>query len=216
MHSIIETLKPVIKGLGLSLGPDCEVVLHDVSDPSGPVIAAIENGHISGRSIGTADSGYALQMLQRAQQERGRHYMTNYLTRTPDGRPIRSTTLYIRDAEGNIVAYLCLNYDMTRAEIVKQLAHSLTATEEAAASEETPMLGVDAVERGLRSLRDRVGKPLHLCTKVENLELIGQLDEEGFFLIKGAVEQYAQEAGKTKYTIYLYLREVRRNKARGL
>jgi predicted transcriptional regulator YheO len=35
------------------------------------------------------------------------------------------------------------------------------------------------------------------------------LDDEGFFMLKGAVEALAEETGNTKYTIYSYLREVR-------
>ncbi len=214
LHPILETLKPLVKGLSLALGPDCEVVLHDISN-SEHTIVAIENGHISGRAVGAPASEYALEMLHHAKEsEADRPYICNFLTRTADGKPIRSSTLYLRDQDGNIVGYLCINYDMTRAEIAKQLAKSLTAIDDEEAPETPSSLGADILEHNLQLIRNHARKPLHLCSKAENLELIRALDDEGFFLLKGAVESYAKEAGKTKYTIYLYLREVR--KAKGL
>lgn len=217
LHPILETLKPLIKGLALALGPDCEVVLHDIADPDHSIVA-IENGHISGRALGGPVTEYSLEMLHHAKESEADHpYICNFLTRTADGKPIRSSTLYLRDHSGNIVGYLCINYDMTRAEIAKQLAKSLTAIGEEdgdEAPESILPMGSDILEQNLQLIRNHARKPLHLCSKAENLELIRTLDEEGFFLLKGAVESYAKEAGKTKYTIYLYLREVR--KARGM
>lgn len=217
LHPLLQALMPLIKGLSLTLGPDYEVVLHDLSSPDRSIVA-IENGHISGRAIGEPLAEYALEMLQRAKAESNRNYVCNFLSRTSDGKPIRSSTFYLRDTNGKIVGYLCLNYDMTRAEIVKQLAKSLTCIAEPAGG--APAAGVslrsDMLEENLKHIRNHARKPLHLCTKAENLELIRVLDDEGFFMLKGAVESYAREAGKTKYTIYLYLRSVRREKERRL
>lgn len=210
LHPLLQALLPLIKGLSEMLGPDYEVVLHDLSD-HGSSIVAIENGHISGRAIGAPLAEYAVEMLERARAEKDRNYVCNFLSRTSDGKPIRSSTFYLRDESGKIVGYLCINYDMTRAEIVKQLAKSLTRI--AGGAQGIPTGGVplcaDMLEENLRHIRNRARKPLHLCTKAENLELIRTLDDEGFFMLKGAVESYAKEAGKTKYTIYSYLRSVR-------
>lgn len=214
INPILETLMPLIKGFSLALGPDYEVVLHDLKDPEHSILA-IENGHISGRAVGAPLSEYARQMLRHAEESQSgenRHFVCNFLTRTADGKPIRSSTLYLRDHEDKIIGYLCINYDMTRAEIVKQLALSLTNIESQAPADGFPALCAGMLEDNLQTIRNHARKPLHMCSKAENMELIRQLDEEGFFLLKGAVETYAKEAGKTKYTIYLYLREVRRAK----
>ncbi|HPE37244.1 MAG TPA: PAS domain-containing protein, partial [Spirochaetales bacterium] len=48
MHPLLKAFLPLVKGLSIALGPDCEVVLHDVSDPAHSIVA-IENGSISGR-----------------------------------------------------------------------------------------------------------------------------------------------------------------------
>jgi predicted transcriptional regulator YheO len=45
----------------------------------------------------------------------------------------------------------------------------------------------------------------------EKTSLIGQLEENSTFLLKGAVEQVARMMGVTKFTVYNYLKKVRNN-----
>ena len=52
----------VVKGLGTILGRDCEVLLHDVSHPESSIIAC-ENGHVSGRAVGSPMTDFGLIML---------------------------------------------------------------------------------------------------------------------------------------------------------
>ncbi|EFC92464.1 MULTISPECIES: helix-turn-helix transcriptional regulator [Dethiosulfovibrio] len=213
LHPILRSMLPMVKGLALALGPDYEVVLHDVSDPDHSVVA-IENGHVTGRSVGSPLRDFALYVLKSA-EEQDRDYVVNYLTRSKDGKRIRSNTFYLKDDTGEIVGYMCVNYDMTKAEMVKGMVDFLVAVDPSAAYSEFDVDGPqgkfeDLLERNLRVLRGKVGKPLHLCSKQECLEAVKDLDEGGFFLLKGAVETLAQETGKTKYTIYSYIREVRK------
>ena len=52
MTDLLYSYKTTVKFLGSVLGPDYEVVLQDLSNINHSVIA-IENGHISGRTIGS-------------------------------------------------------------------------------------------------------------------------------------------------------------------
>ena len=51
----LESLKQIAAGIAAQFGDKCEVVIHDVSS-SHPehTIVHIENGHVSGRKVGTA------------------------------------------------------------------------------------------------------------------------------------------------------------------
>ena len=51
----LETLKQIAHGVAVQFGDKCEVVIHDVT-PGRPdhTIVYIENGHVSGRKVGTA------------------------------------------------------------------------------------------------------------------------------------------------------------------
>ena len=212
-HPILNALKPVIKGLALALGTDYEIVLHDINDPENSIIA-IENSQVTGRKTGDPLTDYAMYLLKNSDQKK-EDYVANFLTRTSNGKRIRSSTLYLRDEKGKLIGYLCINYDMSRAEIIKNMVDQLVSvtgggsTAEIPREEEMPATLEGLMERNLKLIRKLVGKPLHMSNKQEKLQAIKVLDDEGFFLLKGAVEALAEETGNTKYTIYSYLREVR-------
>jgi predicted transcriptional regulator YheO len=58
----------------------------------------------------------------------------------------------------------------------------------------------------------RGGRPLRYTTKQEKLEIIQSLEEKGFFRLKRAVDTLCKELGKSRFTIYGYLREIRKSK----
>ena len=107
---------------------------------------------------------------------------------------------------------------MTKAEILQGMVEQLitigdTTSYSEFGREEEPgensSRSEEILERNLRMIRKYVGKPLHLSKKQEKLQAMRHLEEEGFFLLKGAVEAFAQETGNSVFTIYRYLREIR-------
>ncbi len=211
MHPLISALAPLVKGLSMALGPDCEIVLHDVSDP-GHSVVAIENGSLSGRRVGDPLTDYGLFSLKTASRADVDYY-SNFLARTKDGRRMRCNTLFLRDEQRRIVGFLCMNCDMTRAEVAKGLLDHLTTIASPLYSEHFQegegLSGEDILQRNLRLIRELLGKPFHLLSRVERLGAVKSLEENGFFLLKGAVEAFAQESGISVYTVYRYLREIR-------
>ena len=52
---LLDMLGQIAKGIAAQFGPNCEVVVHEISDKSAySSIVAIENGHVSGRKSETA------------------------------------------------------------------------------------------------------------------------------------------------------------------
>ena len=45
----LEELRHIARGIAAQFGPNCEVVVHDLSQHPDHTIVAIENGHVSGR-----------------------------------------------------------------------------------------------------------------------------------------------------------------------
>ena len=62
MTDLLYSYTTTVKFLGSVLGPDYEVVLQDLSNINHSVIA-IENGHISGRTIGSPLTSDLFKML---------------------------------------------------------------------------------------------------------------------------------------------------------
>ena len=110
--SMLQFYLNLAKGIAQQFGPNCEVVVHDLQ--SGDIetsIVAIENGHVTGRSVGDGPSHVVLEAL-RGDRTKLRDHLA-YLTRTQDGKILKSSTIYIRDEQDNAIGIFAINYDIT-------------------------------------------------------------------------------------------------------
>lgn len=216
-HPLLAPLKCVVSLLGETFGPDYEIVLHDVSGPE-HFIVAIANGALTGRSVDSPLTSFGRQILESERYE-GTDYIADYPAIAPDGRPMRAGVSIIRDEERRIVGFLCINYDLTRALILKDMVDFLTAVKpigQGGAEPESIVRGNDDRVRASidEALRRRGGIPLRMATKQERLELLESLDREGFFDIRGALDALCAEMGKSRFTIYGDLRALRDRRGR--
>ena len=63
--AVLNFLRHLAKGLADQFGPNCEVVIHDLSDNyKENSIVAIENGHVSNRKVGDGPSLAVLDALR--------------------------------------------------------------------------------------------------------------------------------------------------------
>jgi predicted transcriptional regulator YheO len=212
-HPVLEPLIPVVRLLGAMLGGDCEIVLHDVSGKE-PCIVAIENGNLSGRDLDAplTDLG---RFLITSPEAASVEYLANYPSEGPGGRAMRSGVAMIRDGS-RLVGLLCLNFDMTKGFLLKDLGTFLTAvsplTFSAFQSEHFHGLKGDPAFDLLEKARQDFGKPLRYLDRDERVACIRKLEEQGFFKLKGAVSMLTKETGKSRYTLYADIRAVRAGK----
>ena len=105
-------LKQIAAALAAQFGPSCEVVIHDLTaqDPERSIIH-IENGQVSGRQVGDGPSSVVMAQLLGGDPDPPDHLA--YLTRTPGGKILKSSTLYLRDDTGRVDAILSINYDIS-------------------------------------------------------------------------------------------------------
>ena len=86
------------KGIARHFGSNCEVVVHDLYPENAEhSIVAIENGHVTGRRLGDGPSHVVWEALKgdpRKLEDR-----LAYLTRTEDGKILKSSTIFIRDED---------------------------------------------------------------------------------------------------------------------
>ncbi|MGF6882778.1 selenocysteine lyase/cysteine desulfurase/predicted transcriptional regulator YheO [Nocardia sp. GAS34] len=189
---VLTALVPAVPGLAAMLGPGNEVLLHDLTRLPDSIIAIA--GDLTGRSIGGPMTDLLLSLIRRGTTQD----LTNYRTHSPDGRPIRSSTLFLHDPDGSAIGCLCVN--------------SLDTAASADGNGEPEIFPAD-IDSLQRFLVDRavgkVGIPVDLMKKRHKAAVVRELDEAGFFLIKDAVDDLAGRLDVTRYTIYNYLNEVR-------
>ena len=205
----IEFYQRLAHALALQFGPHCEVVVHDLeSEDLDHSIVAIENGHVSGRTLGDGPSHVVLEALSETAGEL--HDRPPYLTSTADGKLLKSSTVFIRDDEGRPCGILAINFDITLMKAFAGVLDGLIGTDGAKATPEpiTKNIG-DLLDDLFRECEQVVGKPAAFMTKEERVRAIGYLDERGAFLISKSSQKACEFFGISKYSFYTYLDEAK-------
>jgi predicted transcriptional regulator YheO len=221
--SWIQRYMKLTEFLGSVLGPDYEVVLHDLSDANKSIIA-IANGHVSGRTIGAPLTSVALQSIINHSYET-QDYRLNYVG-VAGSKLLRSSTFFVKDEEGRLVGMLCINFDDSRyrelSDRILKLRHpdifvetNFAYNEEAAAVQATPPPAEvsESFPNSLTELTDHLldeelrareagGERL---SHRDKLALVEILNAKGIFMMKGAVKYVADKLGCSQTTIYRYL-----------
>lgn len=212
-HELLATLEPIMKAIAGAVGPHCEVVLHDLSQRDMErTIVAIENGHVTGRKVGGPSTNLGLELLRREDED---HEEYGYKGRTGDGRELRSSSTYFRDADGRVIAALCINVDLTPLQVARSaldaaLRPSVKDAAEAPVQEEIFASDISEV---LDNLIDgaiaHTGKTAAVMDRDDRLAVLRFLDERGAFFVKRAVDRVARRLNISRVTAYNYLEQIR-------
>ena len=211
--SMIQFLLRLTKALAAQFGPNCEVVIHDLqsNDPDSSIVA-IENGHVSGRKVGDGPSHVVLEALNSGGIPEDR---LSYLTKTADGKTLKSTTVYIRDEGHEPIGIFSINYDITLMLAMEDVLRQFTAPalQQAEHAPEPIAQNVsDLLDELIEQSVKRVGKPAALMTKEEKVKAIGFLNDTGAFLITKSGARVCKYFGISKYTLYSYMEEAKGGK----
>ena len=102
-NDILRHYIPLVKFLGNTLGPDYEIVLHDLTLKQ-PAIIAIANKHISGRDMDAPLTNMAMQTIAEKSYTT-QDWKLNYRGQSANGKILRCSTLYIKDGQGRIAVH---------------------------------------------------------------------------------------------------------------
>ncbi len=209
-HPLLEKFIPIAKGIAETFGSNCEVVLHDFEDMQNSIVT-IENGHVTGRSIDSPMPEFSLNKIRQGKHE---HDIINYTGKSVVGRELKSSTMFIKDDEGKVLGCLCINFDMTELISATNVLQDILRTDRDEIKEKREAISKvgDVLSDLVRHSLDKVGRPVIYLTKDEKVEIVRELDENGAFLIKGAIDYVANELQVSRYTIYNYLDEIRIDK----
>ncbi|KOX31123.1 aminotransferase class V [Saccharothrix sp. NRRL B-16348] len=200
---VLTALVPTVNSLAAALGPGTEVVLHDLGALPNSIIAIA--GDLTGRKVGGPMTDLLLGLVRRGTTQD----LAGYETYAPDGRVIRSSTVFLRDAEGVAVGCLCVNSDPGPNRRPDQVEAAVSGMSVGAAVEAFPG-DVDTLQRLLvERAVTAVGVPVELMKKSHKSQVVRVLDEAGLFLIRDSIDYLAGVLGVTRYTIYNYLNEIR-------
>lgn len=212
MDQKLDFLKQLAHGLAVQFGSSCEIVIHDLTKKDlDKSIVFIENGHVSNRHAGDGPSGIVLETL-RSDPEMIRDKLS-YLTRTDDGRILKSSTLYIRDENGKIVYIFSMNYDITTLLAAESSIQGLIQTKPETDSEADRSGAPQKITHNVTELLDllieqaiaKVGKPVAMMNKDDKVAVVQYLNNAGAFLITKSGDKVSSLLGISKFTLYSYM-----------
>lgn len=208
MHPNLEAVAQIIPSLGQMLGSRYEVILHDLSHVESSIVML--EGDVTHRKIGGPATDYLLKLLREGGDSAANSI--NYKNTLPDGRVLRSSTIFIRDEAGKIVGSLCLNQDLTDYVVARNLLEEVTSfgTPADEAPKETFAQDISEVMESVVDTEVSLfQKPVAYMQKEDKLAIVARLEQKGIFAVKNAVEYVAECLGVSNFTIYNYLKVVR-------
>ncbi|RAI32827.1 helix-turn-helix transcriptional regulator [Rhodoplanes serenus] len=195
---LIDQLEQVAKGLGETLAPFCEVVLHDLTTPDHAILAIHNN--LSGRRVGDPATELGLARIADPAYPQ---VITNYANMLPDGRQAKSTSIGIRNAAGDYVAALCLNVDVTLFRGVQDMLAQFTAlrTREGPPESLAPG-GAAAIRARIDQFAARRATTPRALAAEERRALLRELRQAGCLEIRRAADIIAAHLGVSRATVY--------------
>jgi len=213
LSQVYALLARIARAIVATVGPQCEVVVHDLRTPEQSVVAI--SGDLTGRAVGAPAPDP--EMLPGNVNTFSEDILREQ-TRTPAGRQLVSSTVWVRGGYGRIVGAICINMDFSDLRRARDLLNQ-------ALIEPVEMLPNDAafetfatspeefVAIALRGALAKVGKPVQRLNRQDKIDIIRALESAEVFRFSRAVDIVMDELGISRASIYAYLKDVRQEEA---
>ncbi|MCP3900591.1 MAG: transcriptional regulator [Desulfobacteraceae bacterium] len=208
---IFTTLKQLADLTTQMFGNNCEIAIHDLTTQQMQLIHI--TGNVTQRKPGAPVTDVvAKHLIKDGNAVEDRHC---FLTLTDDGRELKSSTSYVRDSKGEIIAAFCINFNTTDHHNAIQLLESFVNRGISAndTKDDMPEKMSFSIDNTVDSLFEQavveIGKrPASMITD-EKIRFVKLLETKGAFQIRGVVSQVALRLGVSDFTIYNYLKKIR-------
>ncbi|MDR6998465.1 PAS domain-containing protein [Neobacillus niacini] len=220
----VEKLKqyiPMVHFIADIMGENCEVVLHDVTNPDHSIIEIV-NGHVSGRKINSPITDLALKIIKE-ESYKDRDYISNYKSSSKKNKTLRSSSYFIKDETNKIIGMICVNMDISDVLNARNILDQFIMIDKPKNDPvESSKPTFDAhlfenfeenIEELLLSLIKGVlaeyDIPAERMSPQEKIDVVKKLNEKGAFLLKGGVSEVAKYLDVSEATIYRYLHKIK-------
>jgi len=195
--ALIDQVKQIADGLAQTFAPFCEVVVHDLRDPRHAVLAIHNN--LSGRAPSDPATELGLARIADAGYPQ---IVANYTNRFPDGRPAKSTSIGVKDADGRYVAALCMNVDLTLFRSMQNALAQFNATDASPVAESLDPANAEAIRRRIDQYAASLASSPQLLKAGERRALMRELKTGGFLEVRRGIEIAAAHLGISRATAY--------------
>lgn len=199
---LLSQLNAIAEGLSETFSPFCEVVVHDLTNPEHAILSIHNN--LSGRETGAPATELGLARIASPEFP---DIIANYANHFSDGRPVKSTSVGIRNEKGDFVAALCLNVDLTLFRGMQSAFEEFTKISTDSITETLEPAGAESIRKRIDQFAARLATTPRALKTAERKELINDLRDNGYLDIKRSMETIAQHIGVSRASVYLYAKE---------
>ncbi len=211
----IETVKALIPGLSALLGKHCELVLNSMENPDKSVVFSV-NASISQRFEGTFISKRGLENIQKILATGNEFHL--YFPLGPNGEQMKAVLIPIRNKTGRCLGVLSIgsSLEITLAEFLRENtpvpANNHDDAQIFKECEDVFGGGQDvAIERAVSSAWQAAMLEQGLRQRDRVKFVVRTLYDKGIFNLRDAVSAVSQGLGVSQATVYLHLREIKKD-----
>lgn len=200
----------IADAVGAMFGRDCEVAVHDLRVPTRSLVHLV-NGHVTGRKLGSPIRDLIVRVIPSLAE--GEEVLAGYETVLDNGARIKSSTVILRDDNGEPVAALCINYSTARIALALETLSDLIAVpeQESPSGSAASTQHLSDASNFLKTIVENVVAPYagraRPMSKAERLDVVEFLHAKGAFHIKGSIALVAERLGVSSPTVYRYIEQ---------
>ncbi|EGO2630048.1 TPA: PAS domain-containing protein [Enterococcus faecalis] len=206
----------MLDGLGNFFGSTHEVILHSLENLESSAIKVI-NGHFSNRKEGAPITDMALKMLSQVESEHD-YAVKPYYNKNQKGVILKSSTIPVIGENDRIIGLICINMhlEMPLIDYLQDLLPSgqqNDMSQELKNSEHFSDNIDELITTSLTKVKQAVESDPNVSHLNQNKEIVIRLYDQGIFNLKDSVIKIANRLGISKNTIYLHIRNHKKEEA---
>ncbi|MGC3745424.1 helix-turn-helix transcriptional regulator [Enterococcus faecalis] len=206
----------MLDGLGNFFGSTHEVILHSLENLKSSAIKVI-NGHFSNRKEGAPITDMALKMLSQVESEHD-YAVKPYYNKNQKGVILKSSTIPVIGENDRIIGLICINMhlEMPLIDYLQDLLPSgqqNDMSQELKNSEHFSDNIDELITTSLTKVKQAVESDPNVSHLNQNKEIVIRLYDQGIFNLKDSVIKIADRLGISKNTIYLHIRNHKKEEA---
>lgn len=195
---MFDQLKQIAEGLAETFAPFCEVVLHDLTDPKHAILAIHNN--LSTRKVGEPATELGLARIADPDYPQ---IIANYANAFADGRQAKSTSIGVKNANGEYIAALCLNIDLTLFTNLQGVIGQFTSIDpQHRVNESLNPAGAEVIRARIDQYAARLATTPRALKTDERRSLLRELKKTGCMELRRAADIIAAHLGVSRATVY--------------
>ncbi len=194
--------EPMIQAIVELFNPFVEAAVHDLQQ--GKVVAIYHN--ISQRKVGDPSPLKELKVNVKDFPD----YFCPYYKENWDGRPLKCTSITIRNKKGDPIGLICINIDTSVFQDGFRIMEAFLKTKTEAANP-IEIFGAQFEEQAtvvIKQFLDDKRLSLSHLNRDQKKELVQQLYRKGIFNFKNAAPFIAQKLNTSRASVYNYIKQI--------